>query len=139
MGRRKLKVIAGGLRAFEKDRFHVSDRSSSFRFAQESLELLLPYIGARVVDLEDVADTRRLLLDKTRNAPTAALSSRGRENLEALTPGGCVLLLRSEYGDRVPVSALRTQNAVNLYINDLALPAFKKACGFTESVACELP
>lgn len=137
--RRKLKIMAGGLRAFQKDRFEVAEGETKFRFAQEALELLLPYIGSRMVDLEDAADTRRLMLDKMRNAPTAALVSPGKGRLEALSPGGCILLLCTEQGDRIPVSALRTQNAVNLYTNDLVVPALRKACGLPMQVVDEAP
>jgi len=140
--RRKLKVVSGGLRAFEKDRLHVSDRSSSFRFCQESLELFLPYIRDRLVDLEDIADTRRLMLHKSRDAPVVALMSAGKTQLEALSPGGCVLLLRTLHGDRIAVPALRIGDSVNLYINDLVVPALMKACGLPlqlaeESMQCD--
>lgn len=128
--KRKLKINAGGLRAFEKDRF-VAVRSTQFRFGQEALELILPYIGKRVVALEDVADMHRLFSGKDRTAPTAALVSGAKSELEELSPGGCVLLVRTEYGDYVPISALRTANAVNMYINDLVVPTLRKACGLS--------
>ncbi|CAE7921756.1 nsun2, partial [Symbiodinium necroappetens] len=50
--KRKLRVIAGGLRVFEKDRFDVPDKATQFRFAQEAIEPMLPYVGRRVVVLE---------------------------------------------------------------------------------------
>lgn len=127
--KRQLKVVAGGLRAFEKDRLQVCEKSSKFRFSQEALEFMLPFVGSRLVDLEEAADTRRLVLAKGRSAPINALTSPGRTNLESLSPGGCVLFLRTQQGERISVSALRISNAVNLYINDLMIPALRKACG----------
>lgn len=127
--RRKLRVVAGGLRAFVQDRFVLSERASPFRFGQEALEMMLPYVGERVVNLEDPADARLLVEATNRNAPTAALRSLGTKQLEALDPGGCVLLARGEGTDLVPMSALRTQNAVNLYINDLLVPALREVIG----------
>lgn len=127
--RRKLRVVAGGLRAFVQDRFVTSGRASPFRFGQEALEMMLPYVGERVVTLEDPADAALLVEATGRNAPTAALRSAGRRQLEALDAGGCVLLARGAGAGLVPMSALRTQNAVNLYINDLMVPALREVCG----------
>ncbi|CAJ1342738.1 unnamed protein product [Effrenium voratum] len=122
--KRKLKVIAGGLRVFEKDRFEVPARSTHFRFAQEALELVLPYVGRRVVKLEDPADAQLLL--SRRDAAVAVLRSPGSAGLEALSPGGCILLLRTATSEWLPVSALRTQKAVNLFVNDLSMPAVRQ-------------
>lgn len=134
--KRKLKIIAGGLRVFEKDRFEVPERCTSFRFAQEGLELLLPYIGQRIAVLEDVADTRRLL--NQRDSATAQLVSKGKEVLETLGPGGCVLLLGTMIeGDLLPVSALRTQKAVNLFVNDITMPLVREACGIPADCTAE--
>ncbi|CAK0880265.1 unnamed protein product, partial [Prorocentrum cordatum] len=94
-----------------------------------ALEMMLPYVGERVVTLEDPADAALLVEATGRNAPTAALRSAGRRQLEALDAGGCVLLARGAGAGLVPMSALRTQNAVNLYINDLMVPALREVCG----------
>ncbi|CAK9073703.1 unnamed protein product [Durusdinium trenchii] len=133
--KRKLKVIAGGLRAFEKDRFEVAERSTSLRLAQEAVELLAPYLGLRVVTLEDVADTHRLL--SQRDAATAALVSAGKSQLEELGAGGCVLLLRTTSGSWLAVSALRTRKAVSLFVNDLMMPSMRQACGLPAALQAE--
>eukprot|EP00913_Durusdinium_trenchii_P018639 g17516.t1 len=131
--KRKLKVIAGGLRAFEKDRFEVAERSTSLRLAQEAVELLAPYLGLRVQHQQltgawkDVADTHRLL--SQRDAATAALVSAGKSQLEELGAGGCVLLLRTTSGSWLAVSALRTRKAVSLFVNDLMMPSMRQASG----------
>ncbi|CAK9057641.1 Ubiquitin-like modifier-activating enzyme ATG7 (ATG12-activating enzyme E1 ATG7) (Autophagy-related protein 7) (APG7-like) (mAGP7) (Ubiquitin-activating enzyme E1-like protein) [Durusdinium trenchii] len=93
--KRKLKVIAGGLRAFEKDRFEVAERSTSLRRGLDFWEKLKQHqqlTGA----WKDVADTHRLL--SQRDAATAALVSAGKSQLEELGAGGCVLLLRTTSG-----------------------------------------
>jgi len=132
--RRKLKVLTGGLRAFEKDRFEVSARDSQYRLGQEAVELLLPYLRRRVVALHDVADTRLLLNAQGKNAAIAALCSPESAEMQDWSPGGCILLLRAEDGQRVPVSALRTRHAINVYVNDVELPAVKKACGLVSAL-----
>eukprot|EP00439_Symbiodinium_sp_Y106_P015802 s2570_g2.t1 len=124
--KRKLRIIAGGLRVFEKDRFDVPDKATQFRFAQEAIEPMLPYVGRRVVVLEELSDTRRLL-GLLRNAPVAALAA--APALEALSPGGCILLLRAACGGLLAVSALRTQKAVNLFVNDQAMPHMCEVAG----------
>jgi len=127
--KRKLKILTGGLRAFEKDRFETGARTTKFRLGQEVVELLLPYLQERVTVLSDAADTERLLCDASKSAPLDALVSPEREMLKGYSPGGCVVLLRTVHGNNMAVSALRTQNALNVYISNDDLPGIKKACG----------
>lgn len=130
--KRLLKVMGGGLRTFQKDNFEVV-QVSHYRIAHEMVELLLPYFRSRVIELADTLDdTKRLLLDKLKSAPVDALASPGRERLQAISPGGCVLLLYTSIGDRIAVPALRTRNAVNVYIDNNELPILRHACGIEE-------
>jgi len=130
--KRLLKVMGGGLRTFQKDNFEVV-QVSHYRIAHEMVELLLPYLRSRVIELADTLDdTKRLLLDKLKSAPVDALASPGRERLQAISPGGCVLLLYTSIGDRIAVPALRTRNAVTVYVDNNELPILRHACGIEE-------
>eukprot|EP00929_Paragymnodinium_shiwhaense_P110982 TRINITY_DN7837_c0_g1_i1.p1 TRINITY_DN7837_c0_g1~~TRINITY_DN7837_c0_g1_i1.p1 ORF type:complete len:797 (-),score=191.71 TRINITY_DN7837_c0_g1_i1:183-2501(-) len=126
--KRKLKVMGGGIRAFRRDGFgHIE--GSHYRPAQEAVELLMPYYRSRLVVLDELADTKRLLCCKAKNAPLAELTAVSKERLSPLVPGGCVLLLKTAKGDHFAVAALRTVNAINVYVDDNEIVVVREACG----------
>merc|ERR1712039_785926 len=134
-----LKVMGGGLRAFQRDFFDTT-QVSQYRIAHEMLEFVTPYLRHRVIVCNELADAKRLLTD-AKSALVKDFEAVAKEQLEKLSLGGCVLLLRSATTHEhcpasfVPVSALRTKFAVNLFVSNEELPEVRMLCGLAEEDA----
>jgi len=132
--KRKLRVVTAGSRAFQRDCYIGG--AEAYRFGQETLDLLLPYVRQRIVALDDVKDSERLLCHG-KDAPLKDLVSPQRVQLEEMHQGGLVLLLRTSKGLRFALSGFRTKNAVLVYVSDDDLPAVQRLFGLEPKIPIE--
>eukprot|EP01061_Rhynchopus_euleeides_P037870 TRINITY_DN65170_c0_g1_i1.p1 TRINITY_DN65170_c0_g1~~TRINITY_DN65170_c0_g1_i1.p1 ORF type:complete len:760 (+),score=330.77 TRINITY_DN65170_c0_g1_i1:56-2281(+) len=133
--KRQLRVVSGGLRFLVRDRSGKPDspeqdaKKLESRFAQEAVELVRPYISKRIVSIDDFNDTKALL-GKTKSLATKELKSdASRKQVEDLPPGGCVLLMKTGDGQNMPVSAVKTRHAMNVYVDDNEVTEIRRLCG----------
>ena len=146
--KRQLRVVSGGQRFLVKDRSGKDEERTTetyakkleSRFAQEAVELVMPYVSKRVVLVDNFADTSALLRSKTKSLPVRDLvSDASKKQLDEFPPGGCIILLTTEDGRKMPVAAVKTRHALNIYVDDNEVAVIKQLCGVPIAPAAEVP
>eukprot|EP01064_Diplonema_japonicum_P037418 TRINITY_DN8749_c0_g1_i1.p1 TRINITY_DN8749_c0_g1~~TRINITY_DN8749_c0_g1_i1.p1 ORF type:complete len:742 (+),score=162.74 TRINITY_DN8749_c0_g1_i1:48-2273(+) len=135
--KKQLRIVNCGLRFLVRDRrIDSQDATKSAgepnltcRIAQEAVPLIHPYVASRVLSLSATADTVQILTKTDKSMPVEAITSQSKPEWKALTPGGCIALLKTASGLDLPVSALRTKHAVMLYIDDNDIIGIREICG----------
>ena len=105
-----------------------------YRFAQEAVELVMPYVSKRTLTLDSFDDTRTLLKSKgVKKLSIRDIKSAGAlKEAEKTGSGGIILLLKTQSGKYLPVSGLRTRHALNVYVDDQELTEIRTICGIEE-------